>query len=80
MKKAYSKPEIMFESFMSSTSIASCGRDTDLPSTKTCGITFGDEDQVFFIGKETGCNVAVADGFNGVCYHNPSDTAMLFGS
>lgn len=77
MKKAYSKPEIVFENFMSSTNIAACKVDTNLPSTNTCGISFV-PGQVVFLDSSTGCNVP-SDGYD-ICYDNPSDTNRLFGS
>lgn len=79
MKKAYSKPEIMFESFISSTNIAGCGVDTNLPSKDVCGIPQGPGVTLFMEGI-SGCSVNVKDGDNNVCYHNPTDTNMLFGS
>ena len=77
MKKAYSKPEIVFENFMSSTNIAACKVDTNLPSTNNCGISFV-PGQVVFLDSSTGCNVP-SDCYD-ICYDNPSDTNRLFGS
>ena len=84
MKKSYSKPEIMFESFAASTNIAACGVDTDLPVKYTCGIQYGPPilNQVVFDSTISQCNVDITetDMYNKVCYDNPSDTSALFGS
>ena len=76
MKKMYSKPEIMFESFMSSTNIAACAIDTNLQTKNICGMIFGD--QVLFTTGISGCTEEGAD--YDVCYDNPSDTNNLFAS
>lgn len=80
MKKVYSKPDIMFESFIASTNIAACGTDANLPTKDVCGLYLNPEEAAFTTAI-TGCNVYwVDDGTNGVCYHNSSSSSMLFGS
>ena len=77
MKKAYSKPEIVFENFMSSTNIAACGIDTNLQTRNVCGIDFGGGTVLF----TTGISHCTEEGANyDVCYDNPSDDNRLFGS
>ena len=85
MKKAYSKPEIMFEDFTLSTNIAAgCETPTNLPSVNQCGFDFSGL-KVFFSGM-TGCgdiqvNNGGGDGdFNGICYHVPTGDNNLFTS
>lgn len=76
MRKAYSKPEILFESFTLSTNIAgSCKTDTYLPSNDQCGLDFSG--LIVFMEGMGGCtDIQVGneggDGeFNGICYHVP---------
>ena len=79
MKKNYSKPEIMFESFTMSTNIAAgCQDKVETQSVGVCGIDF-DGDMIFTAGV-TLCKEVVEDGTGGFCYHNPSDTTAMFGS
>lgn len=81
MKKNYTKPEIMFESFTLSTNIAGdCDHDTSLQTDGVCGIDFGG-DIIFLIGI-TGCldQYETDDGTSGICYHNPTETTKLFNS
>lgn len=83
MKKAYTKPDVMFENFSLSTSIAgACERNTHLPSEGACGYEWGNGYIIFGTGM-TGCvlqqslNQPTPDGF---CYHNPTDSNNLFSS
>ena len=80
MKKIYSKPEIIFEDFSLSTSIAAgCELDTPLPSyEENCGYpTRGGI--VFVEGAQ--CTTHPQDGMhNGFCYHVPVETSNLFNS
>ena len=88
MKKAYVKPEIVFESFLLSTSIAgNCESIVGNPSKNVCGIP--DENDIpgmnLFIGTVNGCDIKVAedeytDGNNTFCYHNPTEYNNLFNS
>ena len=82
MKKSYSKPDVVFENFSLSTSIAgACERNTHLPTQGPCGYQWGA--YVIFGYNMTGCdlqqplNVPSPDGF---CYHNPTDNNNLFHS
>ncbi len=89
MKKTYQKPQVTFESFSLSASIAgNCGIKTDLQSQYVCGLEFGDE--TIFTTSITGCTTPIDDGvisgvdqfgnLNPICYHAPSETNRLFGS
>ena len=85
MRKAYTKPEIAFESFALSTSIAGdCEVKTYTPNAGKCGYKFGSM-WVFVTGVH-GCTIKIPDGSvtdnNGdaFCYHNPSDDKNLFNS
>jgi len=83
MKKAYSKPEIVFESFSLSVSIATCDNEAVHDGPKwTCK---GYEDDQFgvilFLDLGSGCQTAVAEGeWNGLCYHTTTINLNLFGS
>lgn len=78
MKKAYVAPEILFEDFTMSTSIAAncnilcnfvenvCGHET------RNGVVFTDD--------ISGCVYKQPDGFDGVCYHVPTESSDLFTS
>ena len=89
MKKAYSKPEIVFENFSLSTNIAGdCETKTNLLSNNVCGIEFTGLGTVF-LDTMGGCNgengypidSVGGDGeFNGICYHVPADINNLFNS
>lgn len=85
MKKQYSAPEIYFESFIMSTSIAG---DCEAPFVKTvsknsCGIPadFG-PDILFNVIAGSKCNApGDNDGlYDGLCYHNPTDNNNMFNS
>lgn len=85
MKKAYEKPQIMFESFAVSTNIAGdCEVQTALPSNNTCGLDFSG--LVVFMKGMNGCsNIQVdnegGDGdYNGICYHVLTGDKNLFAS
>ena len=86
MKKAYTKPEIMFEDFSLSVNIAGdCRWIIDNQSSGNCGLDFGD--LVIFLGEYTGCTsndgvkVDGDDGsYNGICYHVPHPDNDLFNS
>ena len=93
MKKKYFKPEILFEDFTLSTSVASCATESmeKVMSNNDCG--FYDEylKVVVVTEKSLGCasvsdktsgyRVAATPGENdGVCYHVPIEAFNLFNS
>lgn len=84
MKKVYSAPDILFESFALSTNIAG---DCEPPYVTTaskgsCGVPGTGGVMLFTVGLGN-CN---APGYNeyvtndGFCYHNPTDDKNLFNS
>ena len=76
MKKAYMKPEIIFEDFSLSQNIAAdCEEKINNPSQETCGIEYGPF-VVFLDTPDTMCTGAGkvtdmgGDGeWEGICYH-----------
>lgn len=80
MKKEYQKPDILFDSFsLSSTIAGSCSFDTNTKSQGDCGVMFGE--LKVFTSKVTGCRdgVIVDSGqFNGLCYHVPTNDKNIF--
>jgi hypothetical protein len=87
MRKAYAKPDIVFESFALSTSIAgNCEVKTYTPNSGNCGYKFGGI--MVFITDVTGCKLQIPDGSENIvdengdafCYHNPSEDNNLFNS
>ena len=84
MKKPYSKPQIIFESFTLSTNLAAdCELRTNLPSPNVCAYNAGSERNptYIFTTEGMGCVYLYPDGvYNGYCYHNPTDSNNLFNS
>lgn len=87
MGKIYTKPDIVFESFSLSTSIAAgCEVKTNTPYAGTCGLKFGA--LMVFIDGVNGCTYKpphnsqswMDDNGNSFCYHNPSEDSNLFNS
>ena len=82
MKKNYSKPDILFESFSLSTDIAGgCERFVYSFSGGQCGVKYGS--YVIFTTNVTGCTVKVEDGsksYDSLCYHVPTDQNNVFNS
>ena len=79
MKKTYVKPQVFFEDFQLSASIAAgcaykTGHAMDICAYETAGLV------VFVAGVEA-CTTKTQDGgLSGLCYHNPTDTTKLFTS
>lgn len=75
MKKTYTKPEIAFENFLMSTSIAGdCDIKTHTPSLNQCAYSYHDEFVTegvnLFVDDVNACTTIEADGeYNGFCYH-----------
>ena len=81
MKKTYTKPEIMFEDFSLSTSIALACKYGAHHAEYAC--PYEDEDMmiIVFIDHSMGCQDLVENGiYNGLCYHNPDDDTKIFAS
>lgn len=84
MKKTYTKPEILFESFSFSGSIAGdCEVIVPTPNSGTCGYQPEGLNYKIFINGVSECmagQVINDDVSNGFCYHNPITTNNLFNS
>ena len=83
MKKQYSKPEIIFESFVLSTNIAGdCGKIVNNHAEYSCPYLNRSGNNVFTAALVGICtDVQQADGEdNGICYHTPVDVQELFNS
>ena len=89
MKKKYSAPVILFESFQMSTNIAGgCEAQAQTHGSYSeagCGYLLGTE--IVFGTDLTGCQggdryrqVAPNTGFDSVCYHVPSENSNIFNS
>ena len=85
MKRKYSCPDIVFESFSLSENIASvnsnCTRNITNMYSNSCGLWFGDK--VVFTIAAAGCDFKTQDGspfFDGLCYHIPTADNRLFNS
>ena len=83
MKRKYSAPDVVFESFALSTSIGNCEVKTNTESQGICGYHMEGVGWAFIEGI-TGCHVGFSDemslAFNGFCYHVPIDSKNLFNS
>lgn len=78
MKKAYTKPEIIFDDFSLATTIAAgCAVQTNTPSWNICGVSYGPG--MVFTSGIAACSIPADDGSYG-CYHIPTDTTKLFNS
>ena len=79
MKRPYTKPDILFDSFSMSESIASCEVEANFQKG-SCGVTMT-ESIVLFSNSVTVCSWPVEDGqFDGLCYHVPFESHNVFGS
>jgi hypothetical protein len=88
MKKRYSKPDIAFESFSLSTSIAgNCEVKTDTKGGGECAYPMDGLGNVFLTTIQA-CKAVggtpITDEqslvFNGFCYHVPTENSHLFNS
>lgn len=85
MKKTYSKPEILFESFTMNISIASsCTEPFGSPGRGTCAIpgNFPGWDLFNTTIEGSACQVDGDENekYNGLCYHVPTADAKYFAS
>ena len=90
MKKTYEKPEILFESFASSTNIAAnCKMKIDTYANGDCGYkaVIDNKWESVFLSDVRGCDITDGEGdgtedgaFGGFCYHVPYDGNTLFNS
>lgn len=80
MKKSYTKPQIVFESFVLSTNIAgNCEVKTWTPNSGTCAypVTEGDFTWNIFLDSVTACTTTQAEGDYGVCYHTFENSSLF---
>ena len=83
MKREYKKPIVVFENFCMSTNIAAgCTLIVNTPTENVCGyLDLRDPTgTAVFVAGINGCFRTEPDGYNGICYHNPSDPNNLFAS
>ena len=84
MKKAYTKPEIAYESFMMSTNIAGdCEGATpsNYSNYDSCGLLLSG--LFVFLEGYNGCTdlpIGANDSWDGYCYHTPTETTNIFNS
>jgi len=80
MKKTYLAPDIIFESFSLSTSIAACDIETNF-NEGVCGYELYPGFAIFKVGVD-GCLIEIETGIYGdkICYDNPSGLTNLFSS
>ena len=82
MKRIYNKPQIVFESFQLTESIAAaCGVKTATPTQGLCGVEYL-PGIVIFTSDMTGiCNTTYEDGkYDQLCYYIPTPEYLLFNS
>ena len=86
MKKVYTAPQILFESFTMSTNIAgNCESIVGNPTQGTCAV-IGTGGQNIFSGTIEACDFTpegfggTADEWDGFCYHVPTEYNNLFNS
>lgn len=79
MKKAYSKPHIIFDSFELSQTIARCEIISNVVKD-VCGWYDEETDSKVFVAGV--CDDVPPDGdiYAGICYHVPEDALNLFSS
>lgn len=80
MKKSYVKPQVYFENFQLSASIAeTCGTPVHTHTMGACYFEFGP--MKLYITEEVCTDSAIEyDKNNGTCYHNPDSQQSLFAS
>lgn len=83
MKKAYVKPQVYFEDFQLSASIATGCEHTTNHTLNVCSYetSVGPETKYVFVDGVSACTTVPEDGmWAGFCYHNPSENNNLFTS
>ena len=85
MKRAYSTPDIMFDSFALNENIASvntnCSRNITNQYSGSCGLLW--EGMMIFTGPVRECLYKVPDGsaaHDGICYYVPIGDSRVFNS
>ena len=79
MKKRYEKPDIMFDNFTMSESVARCEEKANF-ARGVCSLEMG-PGYFMFTDDVNSCNFKQKDlEFNGLCYHVPMDSNNVFNS
>lgn len=79
MRKAYVKPEIMFESFTLSTNIAAgCEYKNGQHARGYCG--YETKNGVVFTDDVQACTYKQVDNNDALCYHVPNENNNIFNS
>ena len=79
MRKAYVKPEIMFESFTLSTNIAAgCEYKNGMHARGYCG--YETKNGVVFTDDVQACVYKKVDNNDTLCYHVPNENNNIFNS
>lgn len=79
MKKQYTAPDILFEDFSLSESIAAgCEFINNNPTEGTCG--YPTRNGVVFMENVSGCKYHEPDTNDSLCYHVPNEYANIFNS
>lgn len=82
MKKKYTKPAVVFESYELSANIAAgCEVMTNTATQNQCAYSIPGVPHAMFVEGVQNC-VSKPEGgvFNGICYHIPIETNNLFNS
>lgn len=80
MKKAYSRPDILFDSFSMCSAIASTCEASANFARDVCGVEMTPSISLFLEGV-TGCSwIVKEEEYDGLCYHVPFDTNNVFNS
>lgn len=81
MKKTYAKPEIAFDDFtLSNTIAASCENRNDLPALRSCGYKNAFGMNVFYSSNMSGCEDAGLLEITGISYDLAVAANGLFNS
>lgn len=79
MKRIYTKPDVIFESFSMTQSIASCNVEANFQKGQ-CGVRMT-ENVILFNDQVFDCTFQMQDGeYDGLCYHVPFENYIVFGS
>ena len=81
MKKAYSKPEILFEDFSVSSSIATGCSFISNNNVYDCKVTmpFGEDGSITVFAKGS-CEFGYPDDYDNICYHVPIGNVNIYTS
>ncbi|MBR3640059.1 MAG: hypothetical protein IKN50_05585 [Clostridia bacterium] len=77
MKKPYTKPKLVFDSFEVATNIASCSRTSE-HEQNGCAVTAGG--MPIYTNEVSGCRFTMPDGSYGICYYVLDADNTVFGS